>query len=57
MILFWWGTLLKMISVILFESNNNVTMSEKKLERIHCYSSGRTDVGEEGKNVSLRTRI
>lgn len=45
-----------MISVILFESNN-VTMSEKKLERIHCYSSGRTDVGEEGKNVSLRTRI
>lgn len=46
-----------MISVILCESNNNVTMSEKKLERIHCYSSGRTDAGEEGKNVSLRTRI
>lgn len=38
-----------MISGVLFESNNNITMSERKLERIHCYSSGRANAGGDGK--------
>jgi len=46
-----------MISGVPFESNNNVTMSKKKLERICCHSSGSTIAGRKQKQVNLRTRI
>lgn len=50
---FDWGRLLKTISVVLFEPNKSTRVSEKKLERIQCYSSDGSNAGREGKKRSI----
>lgn len=49
MILVLVGLLLSMIPGVLSESSNHKKMSENKLEKMHCYSFGRTNVEEEKK--------